>query len=83
MVIKVLITDNRIVFTVEWETGKGEEDGSFSYLPDSGTLKTGAMYAYTQLLNMLSTAIVLWVQESSTATVLLSCFSQCRLCATP
>lgn len=33
MVIKVLITDNRIVFffffTVEWETaGKGEEDGS-------------------------------------------------------
>ena len=33
MVIKVLITDNRIVlfffFTVEWETaGKGEEEGS-------------------------------------------------------
>lgn len=71
MVMKVLITDNRIVFlfsffffTVEWETaGKGEEDGSTPAYLETGIFETGTTYAHTQLLNMLRITTVLWVQD--------------------
>ena len=49
----------------------------------TGIIKTGAMYAHTQLLNMLSIAIVLWVQESSTATAAAKLFQSCPTLCDP
>ena len=68
MVIKVLITDNRIVLFFFY-SGMGDSRqrrgrGKHTCIPGKQEyLKTGTMYAHTQLLSMLTITIVLWVQD--------------------
>ena len=70
MVIKVLITDNRIVlFFFFFYSGMGDSRqrrGRWQHTCIPGKqeyLKTGTMYAHTQLLRMLTITIVPWVQD--------------------